>query len=445
MTATPTGRSNWAGNISFPGPVHEPTDLDGLRALLRRGEPLRVLGTGHSFSAVAAGAGGTARPTAAAAGPGAQVSLARMPVVRELDSERGLVRVAGGLRYGEVTPWLHERGFALHNLGSLPHIAVAGACATGTHGSGDRNGILATAVRALRLVTADGDVVDLSADGSGAGCGPDFAGAVVALGALGVVTELTLAVEPTYDIAQTVYDDLPFAAVEEHLDTLMGAAYSVSLFTRWVGDLVDTVWLKARVGAEAGEGGGTATAPSELFGARRADGPRHPLRGEPVESATEQGGVSGPWHTRLPHFRLEFTPSAGEELQSEYLVPRERGVEALRSLREIQDDVHAVLLVSEIRSMAADDLWLSGAYGRDTLGVHFTWRPDVPAVLPVAARVEERLLPLGARPHWGKVFTAGPDVVRPLHPRLDDTRRLLHTFDPRGLLSNAFVDAYVRN
>ncbi|MFN8074257.1 MAG: FAD-binding protein [Kineosporiaceae bacterium] len=423
-----TMRTNWAGNLAFEGALHEPASVDELRSLLTAASAesrrLRALGSAHSFS-----------PVADSDTEGGQVSLARMPVVRELDTARGLARVSGGLRYGEVTPWLHEQGFALHNLGSLPHIGVAGACATGTHGSGDGNGVLATAVRALRLVTPSGDVVELSADGEGPGCGDEFAGAVVALGSLGVVTEVTLAVEPTYDVAQTVYDDLPFAAVEDDFDAIMGAAYSVSLFTRWVGDTFDTAWLKRR--------DADGPAPEELFGARRASGPRHPLRGQPVEPATEQGGVPGPWHTRLPHFRLEFTPSAGEELQSEYLLPREHAVEALRAVREIGADVSRVLLVSEIRSMRADDLWLSGAYGRDTVGVHFTWVRDVDAVLPVAALVEERLLPLGARPHWGKVFAAGPDAVRPLYPRIDDAARLAATFDPAGVMRNAFVDAYL--
>ena len=430
MTAT---RRNWAGNVGFPGALHEPAGLQALRGLLRGGERLRAVGTGHSFSDIAVPAPGGLN--------GAQVSLARMPVVRELDGERGLVRVSAGLRYGEVAPWLHERGFALHNLGSLPHIAVAGACATGTHGSGDRLGVLATAVRALRVVTVGGDVVDLSRDGEGPGCGSEFAGAVVALGGIGVVTEVTLAVEPTYDVVQTVYDDLPFAALVEHFDEIMSAAYSVSVFHRWLGDVVDAVWLKTR----AGDAGRSPEAvPGSLFGARPATGTQSPVRGGDTGPITEQGSP-GPWHTRLPHFRLGFTPSAGDELQTEYLVPRHRAVEALVALRDMESDIAAALLVTEVRSVAADGLWLSGAYGTEAVGVHFTWRPDPAAVLPLLPRIEERLLPLGARPHWGKVFAAPPDAVRPLYPRLDDARRLLTAFDPEGVLSNAFLDAYVRD
>ena len=426
MTSPPAAgtRTNWARNVAFPGVLHEPTSLEELRALA--GRRLRVLGSGHSFSDVALGADG---------GAADQVSLARMPVVRELDTARGLARVSAGLRYGEVTPWLHAHGSALHNLGSLPHIAVGGACSTGTHGSGDRLGILATAVRGLRLVTAGGDVVDLSPDGEGPGCGEEFAGAVVALGGLGVVTEVTLAVEPAYDVVQHVYEDLPFEVLTSRLDDVLSAAYSVSVFHRWRGDVVDALWLKRRT-TEPPE-------PDELLGARRAGSARGPLRGEPTDNVTEQGSP-GPWHTRLPHFRLEFTPSSGDELQTEYLVPRSAAAQALTALRDLEQQIAQAVMVTEIRSAAADDLWLSGAYRQDVVGIHFTWQPRPEAVLPLLPPIEERLLPLGARPHWGKVFAAAPDVVRPLYPRLDDARRLLRTFDPAGVFSNDFLDAYVR-
>lgn len=424
MTAPTGARANWARNVAFPGALHEPASVEELRALV--GRRVRVLGTGHSFSEVALGARG---------GAGDQVSLARMPAVRELDGARRLARVAAGLRYGEVTPWLHAQGYALPNLGSLPHIAVAGACATGTHGSGDALGVLATAVRGLRLVTAGGDVVDLAPDATGPGCGEEFAGAVVALGGLGVVTEVTLAVEPAYDVVQHVYPDLPFEVVVDRLDEMMAAAYSVSVFHRWRGDVVDSVWLKRRTTE--------APAPAELFGARRAGSALSPVGDGDTGNLTEQG-TPGPWHTRLPHFRLGFTPSAGEELQSEYLVPRARAAEALVALREIEREIAAAVIVTELRSVAADDLWLSGAHGTDVLGVHFTWHPRPQAVLPLLPAIEERLLPLGARPHWGKVFAAAPDVVRPLYPRADDARRLARSFDPDGVFANDFLEAYVR-
>lgn len=418
--------TNWAGNVAFPGPLHEPTSLDGLRSLLAAGERVRVLGSGHSFSDVAlARAGGTA----------AQLSLRRLPEVREPDTARGLVRISAGLRYGEVAPWLHERGLALPNLASLTHITVAGACATGTHGSGDRLGVLATAVRALRLVTATGDDLELSADGDGPGCGDEFAGAVLSLGGLGVVTEVTLAVEPAYDVVQTVYDHLPFATLTANLDAVMSAAYSVSVFHRWRGPRVDAVWLKRRTTEPV--------APVELFGAPRAPEQRNPVGDQPAGNVTEQG-TPGPWYTRLPHFRPELTPSAGDELQSEYLVPRARAVEALTRLREIESRIADALVVTEIRSVAADDLWLSGAHGTDAVALHFTWHPRPAAVEALLPHLEARLLPLGARPHWGKLFAAGPDEVRPLYPRLDDAARLMAEFDPKGLLSNAFLDRHVR-
>jgi xylitol oxidase len=147
----------------------------------------------------------------------------------------------------------------------------------------------------------------------------------------------------------------------------------------------------------------------------------------PVQNATEQGGVPGPWHARLPHFRAEFTPSAGAELQSEYLLPRSHAVAALQAVRELRDEITAVLQICELRTVAADELWLSPSYRRPTVGVHFTWVDDTAAVMPVVAAVEERLAPFEPRPHWGKVYLASGR-----YERLADFTRLAQEFDPAG-------------
>jgi xylitol oxidase len=326
------------------------------------------------------------------------------------------------VRYGDLATALYTAGYALHNLGSLPHISVAGAVATGTHGSGDGNGNLATAVRGLRLVTAAGDLHSMRA-----GTGP-FDGAVVALGALGVVVELTLAIEPAYDVRQYVYEGLPWARLVDSLDEIFSAAYSVSLFTSWTGPVIDQVWIKRRVDAAGPE-------PEPTFlGAVAADRPRHPSLSMPADNCTAQLGVAGPWHERLPHFRLDFTPSAGEELQSEFLVPRAQAVAALTAVDEIRDRIAPVLQISELRSIAADDLWLSPSYRRDTIAIHFTWIPDGAAVLPVVAAVEERLAPFDARPHWGKVFTTDAETVKAHYDKWADFERLATQLDPGGKL-----------
>jgi xylitol oxidase len=160
-------------------------------------------------------------------------------------------------------------------------------------------------------------------------------------------------------------------------------------------------------------------------------------------NCSQQLGVPGPWHERLPHFRSGFTPSTGEELQSEYLVARADAPAALRALDAVRDRVAAVLQISELRAVAADDLWLSPAQGRDTVAIHFTWIADAGAVLPVVALVEQRLAPFGARPHWGKIFTVDPQVVRSCYDLLPRFRGLVRRYDPGGAFANAYTDRYL--
>jgi alditol oxidase len=410
--------SNWAGNVTFTAErLHRPSTVPELQALVAGAERIHALGTGHSFSRVADS-------------PGDLVTVAGLPPVMDVDTAAGTVTVSAGLRYGELAPYLHEKGYALHNLGSLPHLSVAGACATGTHGSGMRNGGLATAVSAIELVTAGGEVVFLEKGGD------LFEAAVVGLGAFGVATRLTLDLQPTFDVEQYVYDDLPLAALREHFIEVMSAAYSVSAFTDWAGPNVRNVWVKRRIDEPL-------PPPEEWLGAVRADGPRHPVPGMPAENCTEQLGVPGPWHARLPHFRLEFTPSSGEELQSEYFVAREDAVAGLAALDTVRDRIAPVLQICEIRTIAADRLWLSPAYGRDSVAFHFTWVQDAAAVAPAVAAIEERLAPFGARPHWGKVFAMAPEVVAERYPRLRDAAALARDGDPRGVFRNEMLDRYL--
>jgi xylitol oxidase len=334
------------------------------------------------------------------------------------------VRVDGGIRYGDLVAHLDAAGLALHNLASLPHISVAGAVATATHGSGERNGNLATVVAAMELVRADGELVTLRRGD------PGFAGAVVGLGALGVVTALTLDVVPAFEIRQYVYDDLPRTALGEHLPEILGAGYSVSLLTNWASSTINHTWVKRRDPMPAGP----------FFGARPADGPRHPVPGLPADNSTQQAGVPGPWHARLPHFRMEFTPSTGAELQSEYMVPRERALAAIDAVAGVREKVAPVLQVNEIRTVAADDLWLSMNHRRDSVGLHFTWIADTNAVLPAVAALEEVLEPLEARPHWGKVYTMDPATIRGRYERFADFTALVREYDPAGVFRNAWLD-----
>ncbi len=415
MTAA---RTNWAGNVRFGAArLHRPSTLDELRRLVAGSSRIRALGTAHSFSTLADSAGD-------------QVSVAGLPATTDIDLDRGTVTASAGMRYGELAVLLQREGHALANLGSLPHLSVAGACATGTHGSGDRNGSLSSAVAELEMVTATGDVVTLSRDDDG----DKFDGAIVALGALGVVTRLTLDMVPSYDVVQLVDDDLPREALDEHLGDIFASAYSVSLFTHWQSHIAQ-VWRKHRL--EDGE------PHLSRWGATPAEGPRHPIAGMATENCTPQQGAPGPWHERLPHFRLAFTPSAGDELQSEYLVSRADAVEALAALDRVRDQFTAVLMVSELRTVAADNLWLSPSYLRDSLAVHCTWVKDPPRVRDAVAAIEDALAPYDARPHWGKVFGTDATTLARLYERLPDFRALVRRYDPDGVFGNDLLDRWL--
>jgi len=413
-------RQNWAGNLSFRAvEIQEPGAVEEVQALVKSRARIKALGTRHSFHDIADT-------------PGTHVSLARFREMT-LDASRGTVSVGAGVRYGELAVWLHAQGLALKNLASLPHITVAGACATGTHGSGVGNQCLSTEVAAVEFVDGRGEWVRWSRED-----GERFRGAVVGLGALGVVTRLTLEVVPTFEVAQTVYESLPFAELERHWDDVLAAGYSVSLFTDWRHHQVGQVWVKRKTSGQA-----ELEWMETLWGARRQQVKLHPLPGHSAEHCTEQMGCVGPWHERLPHFRMDFVPSSGAELQTEYLVPRERGMEALLAVERLSEEISPHLRISEIRTVAADELWMSMAYRQDSLAIHFTWQPHGEAVQRLLPQIEASLAPLGARPHWGKLFSAPRNSLTELYPRFKDFLALVRECDPEGKFRNAYIERYL--
>ncbi|GAA4780537.1 FAD-binding protein [Microbacterium gilvum] len=405
--------TNWAGNVRFGAErVEAPATVDEVRAVLAASRRVRALGSGHSFNLIADT-------------DGTLLSTARLAAPPRIDADARTVSVGAGTRYGDLAPLLEAEGWALANLASLPHISIAGAVATGTHGSGDGVGTLSSAVAALEIVTPAGDVARLSRGDA------DFDGAVVSLGALGIVTEVVLDIEPTFAVSQRVYERLPLDVALAEFDAVMGAAYSVSMFLRWTEpDVVDQVWTKARGDASPRLPGGVAEAAEQV----------HMLAGVSPAATTAQRGEPGPWLDRLAHFRLSHTPSNGAELQSELLVPRAHAVEALRILRGYADVIAPLIQVTEVRSMKADDLWLSPAYGTDAVGIHFTWQQRQPEVEAVVATLEEALAPLGARPHWGKLTRLDREAIAAAWPRFDDFVALAERYDPEGKLRNPFLD-----
>jgi alditol oxidase len=268
---------------------------------------------------------------------------------------------------------------------------------------------------------------------------PDiFDGAVVSLGGLGVVTSLTLYLQPTFQMRQDLYEHLALAEVVDHFDDITTSADSVSLFTDWRGPVVDQVWLKRRI-----REGERFEPPGEFFGATLATVAIHPIRRMSTEALTEQLGVPGPWHERMPHFRMDHTPSSGAEIQTEYLVPRRHAVDALLALDGVRDRFSAPLQISEVRTIAADELWMSTAYGRPSVAFHFTWHPDWEAVRGVLPALEGALAPFEPRPHWGKVFAMSPEAIRSSYERLPDFVALLDRYDPSRKFRNRFLDRYI--
>jgi len=413
------GGTNWAGNHTYRATeLHRPESLEQLQELLASARRVRVLGSRHSFTDITD-----------------SDELVSLEALTPEDGrlvvapDRRTVTVDAGLRYGELSTALEREGLALHNLASLPHISIAGAVATATHGSGVGNGNLATAVAALELVTSTGEVVGAARGDA------DFDGMVVGLGALGAVTRITLDVEPAFQVEQRVFDHLPWDALFERFDEIVSSGYSVSVFTLLGGD-VDMVWVKSRTDVPGHPEG-------DLFRAAEAAGERHPIPGIDPTPATPQLGVAGLWSDRLPHFRMGFTPSNGDEIQSEYLLPRSNAVAALAALLSLGPRIRPLLQTCEVRTVAADGLWMSTAYGEDVVALHFTWVQDQPAVEELLTHLEAALLPLGARPHWGKLFLADAATIAERYERHADFVELVRRLDPRGAFTNAWLERSV--
>jgi len=420
-----TTLTNWSSNYTYRAPrLHRPDSVEQLQEILAGAERVKCLGSRHCFNDIADT-------------PGDLIDMSGLP--EEVAIDGATATVSAGMKYGALAPVLQENSLALANLASLPHISIAGAVATGTHGSGVANQGLAAAVAAVELVNGTGETLRISRGDD------DFAAAVVSLGAIGAITRIVLDVVPAFDVRQDVFENLPWTELESNFQDVMSGGYSVSLFTDYRGDGVSQVWCKSRV-----DGSGPTRAFDETgrvrpayFGATPATIDRHPLPGFSGEVCTPQLGLPGPWFERLPHFQLAFTPSAGEELQTEYLLPTEHAVDVIGVLRGLGPRLAPLLQVSEIRTVAADDLWLSPAYQRDCVAFHFTWVRDEPAVQSLLREVETAIAPFRPRPHWGKLFAADAAELGTEYDRLPDFRRCVERLDPAGVFRNDYLDRYV--
>ena len=416
--------SNWAGNLSYStANVHYPKTLSEVQVLVKRLNKCTALGSRHSFNKIADSTEN-------------QISLDNLNKIVSLDKSSNTVTVEAGVRYGELSPYIHENGYALNNLASLPHITVAGACATATHGSGITNGNLSTAVSAIEFVNALGDVIKISRDNNA----EQFYGAVVALGALGIVTKVTLDLVPTFNMKQVVYRNMPMEELKNNFASIMSSGYSVSLFTDWKNKNINEVWIKSRV-----DPNDTAGVASELHGATLATENMHPVESQSAENVTDQMNVPGPWYERMPHFKMGFRPSTGKELQAEYFVPFEQGYEALMAVEKLHDKISPHLFISEIRSVQKDNFWMSPCYKKDCVAIHTTWKQEIDTVNELLPLVEEQLAPFNPRPHWAKLFALPPPVLQSRIEKLKDFRELANHYDPNGKFRNEFLSNNIFN
>jgi len=402
---------NWSKNVDFNDRAFlQPESLAELQELVRSNAKLRARGTAHCFNEIA--------NTSSYA-----INLAKMPKTIEVNPESKSVTVAAGLKYGELAPELHKQGWALNNLASLPHISIAGSISTGTHGSGIKNQNLANQVLSLDIVTADGELRHIDR------ANPAFNALVVGLGLGGVVYQYELKIEPTFEIRQVIYPEIPLDVLQRNFDQIMGTAYSVSYFTDWSTAQVGNLWCKFR---------DSEVIPESVGGSAKADKKFHPIPSVDPVACTDQLGESGDWHERLSHFKLEFTPSVGEEIQTEFFVDRKDAAAAIEAVSKLGEEITPLLWITELRTIAADDLWLSGAYQRDTLAIHFTWKKDL-AIYPVIEKVETALRPFNYRPHWGKVFTADAKYLSTVYPKMSEFKALVEALDPSSKFENTFT------
>lgn len=405
---------NWAKNITFSAnEILTPTSLDQVRKIAATATNLHAVGSRHSFNDIADSS--------------TLISLESMPADLDIDRQRMTATIGASVRYGILAQQLEQEGLALHNMGSLPHISVGGATATATHGSGNTNQNLSTAISGLEIVTSEGDVLSVGRDH------PDFSGLVVHLGALGIVTRLTLDLQPTFRVCQEVSEDVAWEELNGQINSVFGSAYSVSLFTSFR-DLAGVLWRKHRLGN--GEGPESIT----RWGQHPSTAHRHPVDNLSGEVCTPQLLEPGPWCERLPHFRLDQEPASGSEIQTEYMVDLRYAEDAIAALRDLEPRFRDLLIISEIRTIAADDLWLSTAYDTQTVAFHFSWYLDPAGVQQLLPDLEAVLEPFSPRPHWGKAFNLPAKHILDRYPKADAFRQLREQMDPRG----AFISPYLK-
>jgi FAD-linked oxidoreductase len=441
---------NWAGTATatparWAQPRSEAEICAAVKEAAAAGLPVRALGSGHSF-------------TAAAATSGLALDLSLWTGVTAADTRTGLVTVRSGTTLRALNAALAEFGLALANLGDIDAQTIAGALATGTHGTGARLGGLATQIEALDLVLADGSLVSCSASAR-----PDlFAATRVGLGALGVVTAVTLRCVPSFTLAaderpmpveQVIEEFGALAAANDHFEFYWFPYGRQALVKRnnRVPSGGPAAVPAGRAAGRAAVPAGRAAAPmpgwrrfwefevmeNAAFGTLCRLGRAAP-RLVPALNRLSSAALSARSYTDAS-YRVFVTPRRVHFVESEYAVPRESLPGVLAELRRaVPRLADPVMFPVEVRVAAADDIWLSTAYGRDSayIAVHQY------AGLPYRAYFdlfESVVAPVAGRPHWGKLHSLDAGRLGPLYPRFEDFRRVRAEVDPEARFGNAYL------
>ena len=409
---------NWAKNITFSSQNYiEIENLTQLQKVIESSNKLKVVGTSHSFSEIADTTG-------------TLISLKNLDSEIEIDEKSQTVKVSAGTSYANLAKYLEKNGWALSNLASLGEISIAGAVMTGTHGSGSNNKVLSDSVVAIEMILSSGDkfVIDRKNFAQ-------FSGFVVSFGALAVFTKLTLKIVRSFSVKQVVYENVPIQSVLENFNEIFDRPYSASYFSNWSPKNTGQIWMKFLDDDKYPE------LQSKAYGGNLALSNQHPVKVNDPGNCTEQMGVAGKWLFRLPHFRLNSSPASGDEVQTEYLVDRDHVQGYINELTKIGEDIAARVYATEIRTISSDDLWLSGAYGRETVGFHFTWKksPEVKDFLP---EIENILGKNNGRPHWGKLFSTPRAQLIDRYPMYEEFRQLIQKYDSGNKFRNKFIEQY---
>ncbi len=419
---------NWARTFTSQAraacdPADEMEAARIVRQATAAGRRVRAVGAGHSWSDIAVPEDILLR-------------LDRMRSVVSVDEAQGEVTVQAGIRLRELARALDARGLALSILGSVAEQSAAGAISTGTHGSSLRHGSLSSFVRAMRLVTANGEVLVLDASDE------RLDAARVGLGVLGVITEVTLACEPAFRLREVV-EPVPLARVVRDLGAIAGSAEYVKVW--WLpGTRMALVYRAERTDAPA-----THRPLARLIDAHVVNGLLFPAllglaRHLPAITPTMNRAVGAAYlrpSTRVDRadrvFNVAMPPRHRE---MEYAVPMERAAEALdRAIATIVRDRVRVNFIFEVRFARGDTGWMSPDFGRDSchLGAYMAESPDL---LRYFAGFEATMRAFGGRPHWGEELHATPADVRAVLPMADRFLALRDSLDPHGTFANAFTD-----